>query len=424
MLFVSEEQIFNMTVHGYRMRLRLLPEPLAEEFDTRGRWKTAWPDCRLIPDGHPVSDDKSEPFVAAIPPAVREIVRVFSTHQWMLLLLLTRSSMAVELASTNPVLAYAMANNHEFRRTSCRVAEQLALFHSGQKQKDICKWLGFPGTQAMVNLFRRMDPRTISPSLLRRLRLALEDEPVETMKLLGHMEKISAGIIDIVVEQRVRHMITPQLLDEIKASEAELCISAADDLFHVLSIARAMGGDLPRHQVSSLAKLRRIVEEADRRHLEYRRMLAERERLRCEEMERVEAARQEFMRLQRQTRGSKKKNPESRAWPPPPLPGTADIVPITSFRMLCEEGELQHHCIATYLYYITVDKACLYAYRLLKPQRATFTIARRVGNSWGLAEIKGIRNGPVNDDARLAVEKWLKYYQKPVRAAELPTGMA
>lgn len=402
----------------------MLPEPLAEEFDTRGRWKAAWPDCRLIPECHAGSDDQLESFAAVIPAVVRDIVRVFSTHQWMLLLLLSKSSMAVELASTNPVLAYALANNYEFRGTSCRAAEQLALFHSGQKQKDICKWLGFPGTQAMVNLFRRMDSRTISPSLLRRLRLALKDEPVETMKLLGHRERISAGIIDLVVEQRVRHMITPQLLDEIKANEAALCISAADDLFHVISVAGAMGEDVPRHQVSSLAKLRRIVEDADRRHMEYRRVVVERERLRCEEMERVEVARQEFMRLQRQTRGSKKKKPESREWPPPPLPGTQDIVPITSYKMLCEESELQHHCIDTYAEYITAKTGTLYAYRLLRPERATFTIARRVGNMWGLAEIKGPRNRIVSEDARRYVERWLNYYQKPVAMADMPPVMA
>lgn len=87
------------------------------------------------------------------------------------------------------------------------------------------------------------------------------------------------------------------------------------------------------------------------------------------------------------------------------LPGTLAIVPITTPRMLDEEGRLMHHCIADY------GEDALHgdflAYRVLDPERATLSLVRAASGEWELDQLCCFANRRPRPETRAAVEKWL-----------------
>lgn len=91
-------------------------------------------------------------------------------------------------------------------------------------------------------------------------------------------------------------------------------------------------------------------------------------------------------------------------FPPPPFPGTENLVPITTADDLLEEGRRQRNCVGAYAG--RVRRGRCYIYRLLAPKRATVEIVLRK-NGWRLGEIKAAENQPVRPSTEDFVRGWL-----------------
>jgi hypothetical protein len=98
----------------------------------------------------------------------------------------------------------------------------------------------------------------------------------------------------------------------------------------------------------------------------------------------------------------KKEREES---PLPPLPGTEDIIPLTSAAQRMEEGRIQRNCVDSYAR--RVKSGGIYVYKVLRPERATLAIKRSSWHSWTVAELEAAGNRRVRSFTRLAVEHWL-----------------
>lgn len=95
-----------------------------------------------------------------------------------------------------------------------------------------------------------------------------------------------------------------------------------------------------------------------------------------------------------------------RIWPLPPLPGTDAIIPVSTPRMLIEEGYRMHHCIPTYVEHILDGDG--YVYRVLEPERATVFIVPDPRKGFAVYEIRLVCNGEVSEETRKVVNAWLK----------------
>lgn len=91
-------------------------------------------------------------------------------------------------------------------------------------------------------------------------------------------------------------------------------------------------------------------------------------------------------------------------FPPPPLPGTREIEPITKAKELLKEGIDQRHCAASYDK--RVSSGNVYLYRILHPERATLSI-RREGIIWTIDQLKGFANKSVLPETVKHVQRWL-----------------
>lgn len=240
---------------------------------------------------------------------------------------------------------------------------------SESRQRDIAGWLGFPPTDGAARVLAKIAPESASAELMEPLREALKDPNVT--KAMAHLPRLNAGVVAIAQDRMLRPAVTPKLLQEIAQIATEKYrASIAESIEDTLRMFFRVHPQRRSPQFQSLARLREIHDEIS---VEY---------LRREE-------------------------PAIRAFrfPKPPVPGTADIVPICTMKDLIEEGRGQNNCVATYAE--RVQSRRTFIYRVLKPERATLSIVRGHDGDWEISELQ--RRGNSGADARTVrfVQSWL-----------------
>lgn len=372
----------------YRLQWRPFARALEKAPQTRGRWQEAWPEFRVLrpADSVAAGDDDAggvkrhafDQFRREIPSRYVSVVEPFQSHQWALLKLLREEKRCRELAESNPVLAFCLANSGEFRGTDARTAQQLALRHSYHRQREILAWLGFPGTEAMVRLTRKILPGAANPFLMRRFRFALSEYP-ESAKLLAHRKEIGLGVLSLVCRSKAFGLVTSKLVAEVAGSEEEQDSTRTADLIeHGLILLNEMYVTRRPRPFRSVAQVRRFHDAAARDHAEF--------------VNDVEAARARYIK-------------RKYAFSKPPVPGTDNIVPIESEIDLKVEGREQRNCVASYAK--SIRAGYVYVYKVLQPERATLSITPGSDGCWSCSELRAKRNRQVKPETSEAVDRWL-----------------
>lgn len=387
-----------------KMRLCWRPRPLAEELVVGEKcWRPFVPEFRIVRPMHetgvspgPVSRDsigmevaKEAAFLAfrtEIPPEIVELVERFEAHQWPLMVLLQQERRAMDLVRSNPVLAFALANSNQFCGTTPDAASLQALWRCHKKQRAILEWLGFPGTDSLVRLFRKIPHAAGSPWALRCLRNAIATNP-RILGLLAHAKVVNKTVLDLVSREAIIDVITPRLVMEAGSAPetGNLETSLADMILEALSMLSEMAPGRPVRPFDTVAQARRFHEEV---HAEYRT---------------YQTCREQVVRA-RGRRASGRY--EKKVFPPPPIPGTRYIVPLTSVQQLVEEGHQQHNCVASYARRVLGGRTCIY--RVLAPERATLAITRGDDGWWYRSQLKAKCNRKVKLETELAVDEWLR----------------
>jgi len=364
---LHDDLLFGVSPFG-DLRFRWQPAMLAEKRDVRGRWRTSWPELRII---YPRQyEPPADPAMAANrtvltawrakgPEDLFSIVEPFPSHQWGLLCFLSETQAARELASTNPVLAYALANSHELRGTHADAAAIQAVMHSRRKRRAIAAWLGFPEREAVVRFLGRLPPEQASPAVLRLVRSAICADP-EVVDTLNHLPHVNKGVLELLAHPHVRPLVTPVLLREVLlCGEPALATAAADRLVRTLEVIETYGMPVTPRRFESLRQMREFADRVD-----------ERFNIVTQNQQRVAVGPPAVPR-QRTEHHRRAKSPP-KPFPPPPVPGTDTIQPITSAAALVKEGYVQHNCVGSLA--SGVRNGSCYYYRVLSPQRATAEI--------------------------------------------------
>ena len=395
-------------------------------------------------------------FRALLPGHIVPSVETFCSHQWSLLVLLHEYREACDLVDNNPVLAYALANHALFRGTRLETAGGYAGQRSTDRQRDILKWLGFPGTESTVRLFRKIVAESASPPVLRQLRNALLADD-RTMRMLAHVPRINAGVLWTVVNPVLRNCVSQKLLLAIATNEDDMFFGQTPDrLATVLALLTESGQMGPATPLTTFAQVERLQQGCD---LSYRKYLVRREgirkrteavieekakkrqddedakaqRRRIRQKRLAEKAEQKWMehtRQQRQLLRANQARLESEwrrreqetlrrltvekerqqrilasGFPPPPMPGTGDIIPLTTEAELIKEGEDQHNCVGGYNK--LVKDGNFYVYRVLQPERATLSVVRGADGGWLRSELKTAGNARPNPETVRHVDNWV-----------------
>ena len=404
-----------------KARLRWRPEPKAEELRVGlRRWREFWPDYRLIypeDSSRNVPDHVVEiPESPATPESVRqkavaldgfrseveeEIVRLvepFGGYQWALMVLVRNEPWAKELAVGNPTLAFALANSNLLRGSPPEAAAVQARWYCHKKQRDLLEWLGFPGTEPVARLLRKISPGAVTPSALHRLRLALLADP-RTLKLLAPLPTINGDILELATIPKYINLLTPSLLREMAMRSPG--VSVADRIHSGLVVLEQISSPLTTKPFVNLRQVLRFREDAEK---EFQAFLLRKEQAKQEAARRAE---QERLRRWEEARLRSKKEAELRRlpFPPPPLHGTPDILPLTSRELLEMEGREQNNCVAMHDLY--VRRGGYYVYQIMVPERATLSIYRGRDGCWRRLELKVKNNKSAKAATEQAVDRWL-----------------
>lgn len=439
----DEPRTIDLRFGGSSLRISLRPEVKAEEIGSRNRITRVWPRGRLLraisggDHGSEGSFQSSVDWVlptgctweAIFPNVGRQLMALvarFQSHQWPMLEFAQNHKPFRDILQSNPVLAYVMACNDEFRNTTPDFAARRAIGYSERKQREIVALLGFPATESTVKLFRLLLPEAVNPPTLRLLRRALPFTG-KLAKIIAHADKINAGVLAFLIYPVLRDRLTSRLLREIAATPEEMASAKTADL--VLDTLRMGEGIRQWKGLPELTSRARAKEVHDCTLLEH---LADQERLRREreeraarqrELERQEEARRrrilheryilarEEARIARERLTERLKSSKllpGEVFPDPPIPGTSTIVPILSVPDLTIEGIEQQNCAASRA--SEIRRGRQYIYRVLSPQRATLAMTRGK-RGWALTELKLKANAPASKQTFAAVQQWLEEHQ-------------
>lgn len=419
--FSFSDGVLHIDVPLSKARLRWHPGPKAEELKVGlRRWREFWPDYRLIrPVGafqnapeHVVEIPESaatpesarqkavalERFRSEVDDEVVRIVEPFGGHQWALMVLVRNEPWAMDLALGNPTLAYALANSYLLRGSPPEAAAVQARWYCHKKQRDLLEWLGFPGTEPVARILRKISPGAVFPSMLHRLRMALKADP-RTIKLLAPLPKINGAILEVATITKYLDLLTPSLLQEMVEHPPE--VSVADRICSGLVVLEQISSPRATKPFANIKQVFRFREEAEKEFQAY---------LRRKEQAKQDAARraeQERLRRWEEARIRSKKQAELRRlpFPPPPLHGTSDILPLTSRELLEMEGREQNNCVA--MHEMHVRQGGYYVYQVLMPERATLSIHRGMDGRWRRLELRVKNNKNAKPATEQAVDRWL-----------------
>lgn len=317
----------------------------------------------------------------AIPAEALRIIQPFREPFWLPLQLLNRGGgPARDLFVSNRTLAFALSCRRYLapELKSMRAARRLL----SKKQRDIAAALGFPQGGAAVTLFRRIDPRGLSSRDLFFLRANLERRP-ELTRVLLHMRRIDRVPMCLVSRPRIVGWASSRLLSWLGSSEGpRVRRNVVREILELERLARGLGVD------------RRPLETPGAVRREHERLI---DLINNEEFGRLLYGAQ---------------------FPPPPIPGNGEVVPIVTPEALVAEGKAMRHCVATYWTRVVDGRSYIYSVRLGR-ERATLALSR-FADYWEPGELSGVRNAPVSDELRCVVQRWFwrSYFYSDVPAID------
>ena len=301
-----------------------------------------------------------------VPEPYRHLVMPFRDRRWHMLALLARCPGAEDLTVGNPALAFCLASNWAFHAPIASHPLRAARSLVYKKQRRIQEWLGFPGTEAMRQLLRRIPRESLTVEFLTCLRRAVQSPDVS--RRLGFMERITQDAFRLVATPDITPYVAFSLLEEV--SQVRVPDAGPMTAFRIQDMLH-MSAELRR----KLPRLRSI-DQVNQLH---------------------EDLVFDF-NLQREAA-------DGAPLPPPPLPGKAgEIEPLETCQDLALEGRLLQHCVGSYAHAVRCGQT--YVYRMLKSERATLAIAFGRGG-WRLRDIRGRRNADVRPETLKAALDWL-----------------
>lgn len=299
-----------------------------------------------------------------IPETIRKILESHYRGRWIMLLFCAVDERAPELCRSNAGLAYALARwLHKRGRlgggASREVHELL-----GMRQKELMGMIGLPATESARRTLAKLDPFSLSPSLMRKLRQVLGER--EGAKRLASLPRIESDVLRVVGDPLLRPLVSDRFLQQLATCpRSDPSYVGGKELATAIRQAGAYairsGREARFLPLQSIRQIRRlqISYERERSERKWRRSLPE----------------------------------EAGRFPDPPFQGTEAIKPITSVRELLEESLEMGNCVRDYV--DEVRSRMAYFYRVVSPTRATLAIMNRglFGHSlWVPASMLGPRN--------------------------------
>jgi hypothetical protein len=287
-------------------------------------------------------------FFNDIPQEVISAVRPFQWRQFVLLKMVRHRPAMLELLQSNPVLAWLLADAIASKEIPISVGSKWVL----RKRKDILEFAGMPSSNSLVKTLSRIKSAKYTQILFENLKKLICHN--DKMSMLRFVQYIPGGEILNLLKHFDYSYWLLSTRDSIGMTIWEnLTVDNETDVFHLWTNSKNCAKSLriacPENQ---LRKCKSIKDLCDIHDLW----------LNMYNTSNTDQRNERFL-LEYGTY----------SFPAPPLPGDADIIPITTINELQEEGKEMHNCVGSYVEMI-MRREC-YIYRVLRPERATLEIS-------------------------------------------------
>ena len=354
---------------------------------------------RYRDEANPYGSEISRWYFETTPREVRDLLRPFWNSRWALMTLLAVGGQpAADLLKSCPALAFMLANNRVFHAPAVSQPRRAirTWLAPCKTRRQLLAWLGFPASNGLARLLAKVPAQDLSIGLLLKLRTLLADP--RNGKLLRHQPVIDRALLAFF-EPGMREMLTAKLLAELR-----------NDLLENLTagyLCDDAGPEQQAHERESLLRMwQKEIQPIWQLSRDAVRMFGERHPDRPMPQVRDLAALRRFHdRLAEELIEER----FGKLTFTPPVPGNADIIPLTGYDMLLEEGRLQHNCAASYCGEVAAGRSFLY--RVLAPERCTLELALRQGK-WKPVQLFAACNRPPREETITAVAKWLQEFQE------------
>ncbi len=300
----------------------------------------------------------------------------FYSHQWNPLRFLSINGDFLELLTSNPPLAYFLANRTgTSERIFCGALKIDELIRT--PQTELMKRLYLPDTKKAVKLMRKLAPESAAPENLKLFKTILESNHL--ISKAAHLKQINTGILHLLnLKPRTLEPLTSKLLVEISNDpQSHFSQQVAVHFKETVSVYNRLHGRRKQPlKIQSLKQLQELHTELLTWHTE-------------------------------QSDGESKGT-----FPPPPIPGNRRIVPLKTGKALWTEGKAQHICVGSRRYADAVRAGEKYIYAIKEPQRATLSIGKGSGETWFISELHASCNQSVRKETREMIEEWLSENQE------------
>lgn len=380
--FVSNDQKLELYSNGWRHIRPKIEELIPDLFD----WGIIAAEIPYryqlsLPFNGPINESKAEKereacvrFIENVPLDIKRAITLYSKRQWHMFSLFSRCPGSLDLANSNPSLAFALASNWVFHKPAVKKPLRAARSLLRKKQRFILEWLGYPSKgDIIVNLFRKIELQCLNINFLLYLRDVLKDE--RNIKILCHLSRVEPYALRLLLHPDTQFMLSPRLMYELSDEPDIGCranfYSHLEDIFDML---RATGRSTSSLHFNSFKKVNELHDSL---------------------VEEINAANY---------------NHEAIVFPPAPVPGNNNILPMRDSSQLYIEGKEQSNCVASYV--PRVARGSVYIYKLMQPERCTVSLVNRSGK-WIISEIKTARNHEPSRETVNYVKQWLgQFYEE------------
>jgi hypothetical protein len=320
-------------------------------------------------------------FVSGIPAEVVAVVAPFVWRQMILLSMIRQNRDILELVTSNPVLAWLLADTIAEREIPIGDGCQLIY----RKRREILGFIGGPATDSAVNTLANL-----------RFDTYLQETCTNIKSVIKNPAWL-AGIKGLKSVPRIVFSNIPKNLDVIRWLAGTQTCDGENDWDRVIRDPGALFTALRIWRDSIQTGIALQIAEPVRCVKQCRSMAAL-VRLHDAWADRLNAIENQTQIDEMTTRYG------TTRFPDPPLQGTPEIIPITTITELIEEGREMHNCVVSYAEQIM--KSGCYIYRVLSPERATLEVC----NDNGLLlprQLKAECNRDVSMETRHLVEQWI-----------------
>ena len=312
---------------------------------------------------------KREKMLQVIPEDMLSTVRRFPEQHFALLKYFYENTRGNEILQTNPALAYMMATNRTWtQKNNVNHIEDIYPIQN-MKRVAILKRLGFENSdKSVLKLIRKIEPGACRSEYIWNFLKTLEDS--NQKRLIRHLPKINLGCMAIIASPHLLCRVSHHLLHEVaNDSNEDTHPGIAQRLESWIHIEREFTDCDSDGIFSSCNRLNQVlfshiwfVPEEIKKYISY-------------------------------------------VLPESPLQCTSVIQTLKNSEEVYEEGCTQCNCLFSKLPELVDGR--LFAYRIIKPERATLTIRKRKGK-WIIDALETAMNKPVSNKTREYVQNWIE----------------